>query len=58
MDKEKKEKVFINGYEYFLDRVRLLLYDKEYGVDGIPIRSNHLTENEKKQVFDYIRYGK
>jgi len=63
--KTKREKVFLNGYEYWLNREKLVIYDKEeykngiyYYSDGISIKSNHLTKNEKQQLLDYIKYGR
>lgn len=65
----KREKVFLNGFEMWLDRERLMLYDKEeskHGTnfdvagegDGIYIFSSHLTKDEKKQLTEYLKYGK
>lgn len=63
--KTKIEKVFLNGYEYWLNRKKLVIYDKEeykngiyYYSDGISIKSNRLTNNEKQQILDYINYGR
>jgi hypothetical protein len=63
--KTKREKVFLNGYEYWLDREKQVLYDKEestngihYDTDGISIWSSHLTKNERQQLLDYIKYGR
>ena len=55
MSKEnKKEKIFINGFEYYLDRENLLIYDKDNSNDGISIYSNRLTKNEKEQIKKYL----
>lgn len=65
----KREKIFLNGYEMWLDREKLMLYDKEdsnSGVgfdvagegDGIYIFSQHLTKDEKRQLIDYMKYGR
>lgn len=61
--KTKKEKVFINGYEYWIDIEKMVLYDKEeskngihYENDGISIRSSHLTKDERRQLMDYLKY--
>jgi hypothetical protein len=63
--KSSREKVFLNGYEYWLDREKQVLYDKEestngihYDTDGISIWSSHLTKNERQQLLDYIKYGR
>ena len=45
LKESKKEKIFINGFEYYLDN--LLIYNKEDSNDGISIYSNRLTKNEK-----------
>lgn len=58
LKESKKEKIFINGFEYYLDRDNLLIYDKEDGNDGISIYSNRLTKNEKDQIWDYIKFGR
>ena len=47
LKESKKEKIFINGFEYYLDRDNLLIYNKEDSNDGISIYSNRLTKNEK-----------
>ncbi|MFA5586369.1 MAG: hypothetical protein WDA02_07490 [Saccharofermentanales bacterium] len=65
----KREKIFLNGYEMWLDRDKLMIYDKEdskKGIgfdvagegDGIYIHSQHLTKDEKRQLTDYLKYGK
>jgi hypothetical protein len=58
LKESKKEKIFINGFEYYLDRDNLLIYDKEDSSDGISIYSNRLTKNEKDQILDYIKFGR
>jgi hypothetical protein len=58
LKESKKEKIFINGFEYYLDRDNLLIYDKEDSSDGISIYSNRLTKNEKDQIWDYIKFGR
>lgn len=63
----KREKIFLNGYEMWLDRDKLMLYDKEksqHGIgfdvasndDGIYVFSQHLTKDEKRQITDYMKY--
>ncbi len=62
----KREKVLLNGFEMWLDRDKLMIYDKENsenGIgfdvagegDGIYILSQHLTKDEKRQLLDYIK---
>ena len=58
LKESKKEKIFINGFEYYLDRDNLLIYNKEDSNDGISIYSNRLTKNEKDQIWDYIKFGR
>ena len=58
LNESKKEKIFINGFEYYLDREKLLIYDKEHSKDGISIYSKYLTKNEREQILDYIKYGR
>ena len=66
-NESKREKIFLNGYEMWLDRDKLMLYDKESSEKGIPfdvagegdgiyIFSNHLTADEKRQLTDYLKY--
>ena len=64
MSEQKREKVFLNGYEYWLDREKQVLYDKEdaingvyYSDDGVSIWSSHLTKNERQQLLNHIRYN-
>ena len=59
-DEGKREKIFLNGYEMWLDRDKLMLYDKEDSqeCDGIYIFSQHLTKDEKRQLTDYMKYGR
>ena len=35
LNEGKREKIFLNGYEMWLDRDKLMLYDKEYSQHGI-----------------------
>ena len=67
VNESKREKIFLNGYEMWLDRDKLMLYDKESSEKGIPfdvagegdgiyIFSNHLTADEKRQLTDYLKY--
>lgn len=69
VNESKIEKIFLNGYEMWLDRDKLMIYDKEdlkKGIgfdiagegDGIYIHSQHLTKDEKRQISDYLKYGK
>ena len=58
LKESKKEKIFINGFEYYLDRDNLLIYNEEDSNDGISIYSNRLTKNEKDQIWDYIKFGR
>lgn len=69
VNESKREKIFLNGYEMWLDRDKLMIYDSEIsnkGIhfdvagegDGIYIHSQHLTKDEKRQISDYLKYGK
>lgn len=58
LKESKREKFFINGFEYYLDRDNLLIYNKEDSNDGISIYSNRLTKNEKEQIWDFIKFGR
>lgn len=59
----KREKIFLNGFEFWLDREKKVLYDKEESKNGIPyddngtsLWSSHLTENERQQLLNYIKH--
>lgn len=69
LNESKREKIYLNGYEMWLDRDKLMIYDKEeskHGIgfdvagenDGIYILSQHLTKDEKRQLLDYMRFGR
>ena len=58
LKESKKEKIFINGFEYYLHRDNFLIYDKEDSSDGFSIYSNRLTKNEKNQIWNYIKFGR
>ena len=61
-----REKVFINGWEYWIDKVKMVIYPTEVAKNGIVydtdggtyVFSNHMTPNERKQVLDFIKYGR
>lgn len=68
-NESSREKIFLNGYEMWLDRDKSMIYDKESSEKGIPfdvsgegdgiyIFSNHLTPNEKRQLTDYLKWGR
>lgn len=66
MKKNKREKIILNGYEYWLDRTgypAIWLYDSENCKHGIPvdvlydgklIGSTDLNNKEKKELLDYL----
>lgn len=62
----KRKKIFLNGYEMWLDVNNSTLYDKEnskHGLtfdvmgsgDTIYINSPHLTKSEKIQLTNYLK---
>jgi hypothetical protein len=61
-----REKVLVNGWEYWIDKEKQVIYPTEVAKNGIVydsdngtyIFSNHLTPNERKQILDYIKYGR
>jgi len=64
-NQSNREKVLINGYKYWIDREKMVLYDNEESdngidcdIDGISIRSNHLTKDERRQLMNYLEYGR
>ena len=57
-------KVFLNGYEHYLDKKNQVIYPSEHAINGIhfdlahdgqTIYSNHLTKNEKEQLKKYLK---
>jgi hypothetical protein len=66
---EKRKKIFLNGYEMWIDISKLvssrhiMLFDKEDSKNGIGfdvlgsgyVNDNHLTKGEQKQLSDYIK---
>jgi len=56
INESKREKLSINGFEWWLDRDVLMIFDKEDSVNGVSIHSKHITPNEKKQIMDFINY--
>jgi hypothetical protein len=65
LNEGNREKIFLNGYEMWLDRDKMMIFDKEdtkngihYDTDGISVWSSHLTKDERKQLMDYLKYGR
>jgi len=58
--KTMREQIFINGHIYYLDRNKMKIYENKNSNedDGISVYSGHLTKNEKRQIEDYIKYGR
>jgi len=60
----KREKIFINGYEYWMDRTKnmennsypIMFYESETATNGISFEDVHWTKDEKRQINDYIKY--
>lgn len=66
-DQVGRGKIFINGWEYWIDVNKRILYDSETSKNGIyfdiygehdSIGSSHLTKDEKRQILEYIKYGR
>jgi len=59
-DKSKREKIFVNGYEYWMDRTKdpIMFYESENSKNGISIESVSWTRDEKRQIMDFIKYGR
>jgi hypothetical protein len=51
-------KIYINGFEWYLDNTKTIpmLYEDETSNDGYSIYTNFFTTDERRQVFDYIKY--
>ena len=41
LNESKREKIFLNGYEFWLDREKQVLYDKEESKNGIHYDSDN-----------------
>ena len=56
-----RKKIYINGFEWWLNKEsfppRVFLTETSEEV-GISIYSNHFMLDEKRQIEDYIKYGK
>jgi hypothetical protein len=63
-NKAKRERFFINGYEWWIDVKNQNIYDTDTSKNDIPydsdnetfVRSTHLTKNEAQQLLDYLKY--
>lgn len=61
--KSNREKIFIGGHEYWLDRKKEMLFDSETAKNGIyydiifdnKVRSRFLTPNEENELADYLK---
>ncbi len=51
-------KVLINGYEYWVDKTKMVVYENDQTNNGSPVRSSHLTQDERRQLLDYLKYGR
>ncbi len=66
---KKREKILLGGYEFWLDRDKLTIYDKKHSQhgmhfdvagegDNIYIISREMTDEEKKQMIGYLKQGR
>lgn len=56
-----REKIYINGFEWWLDKIQTppkVYHTSTSKEEGISIYSNHFTGDERKQVLDFIKYGR
>ena len=49
--------IYINGFKYYIDIEKRLLYEHNEPINPISIYSNHITKNERQQILNYIYYG-
>ena len=54
----REDAILYEDYLYYLNREKLLIYDKDNNEEGMSIYSNHFTKNEREQILDYIKYGR
>jgi hypothetical protein len=54
----KREKTFINGFAWYLDRENKNVYEKETGGEAINIYSKSFTKNEREQIQRYLDNSK
>ena len=53
----KRVRVFINGWEWWIDEsMPITLFETMDAKEGISLVSNHVTENERTQVNNQLRY--
>jgi hypothetical protein len=52
-----RKKVFINGFEYYVDQSvnPAMFYESETSTNGIPIDSAHWTKDEKRQICEVLK---
>lgn len=54
-----REKIHINGYDYWLDKEEEKIYPSELSTNGVFFMDSiHVTKDEKRQINNYIKYGK
>lgn len=56
----ERKKIFVDGFEWYLDKKSTppMLYHTSNGNEGISVYSNHFMADERKEILDYIKYGK
>jgi hypothetical protein len=50
------KKIHINGFEFYFDGNRSVFTDKDMLNGKTDIYSNHVTNNERQQILNNIRY--
>ncbi len=58
--KTERKLIYINGYEWWIDEsvYPQMVYGTKEADSGFSVHSQYLTDNERKQLADYIKYGK
>lgn len=60
LKKGKREKIYVNGFKWWLDREKLMLYEKENSTanDGTYLFSQYVTKDERRQIINYMKFGR
>jgi len=53
-----RKKVFVNGFEWWIDTVKYIIYETSTSTEGTSLFSNFLTGSERKQFYNKLRYDR
>jgi len=54
-----REKIYINGFEYWMDcnSNPIMFYDSEFSKNGISINYSKWTKDELRQIREFLKYN-